>query len=168
MRRFGPCVVVLVFCFSCNLALGHEIFQEVLKEHYGLRSFACKTCHPDGDDRTIRTPYADLIAEEMKDGNWAEKFHQAEAEGEQAVEAFEKLIAKEFEKKVESFGKRTLSVDQLMKSGLLTGVRLDPNKQGASNVQKGATNDADVSISLALSATLLGGLWFVAHRVRCC
>ena len=107
---------------------GHEIFQEVLKEKYGLKSFACKTCHAT-DDRTLRTPFAETIYQVMKDGNWSEKFAQAEAEGEDAVKAFEQLIAQEFEKSLDQIGQQTMTVDQLLDSGLLVGVRVDDKKR---------------------------------------
>lgn len=166
MTRFIPRLVILIGLATCQMASAHEIFQEVLKEHYGLRSFACKTCHPDGDDRTQLTVYAALIADELKEGgNWSEKFHLAEEEGEEAVEAFEKLIASEFKKRVERFGERTLTVDQLMESGLLTGVRLDPQKQRETKLKGGVSNEFEPSVPL-FYATLLGGLWMVSRRVR--
>lgn len=158
-----PLLAVLSFSFQLPRSHAHEIFQEVLKEKYGLKSFACKTCHPDGDDRTIRTVFADLIADEMKEGNWTEKFKQAESEGEDAVKAFELEIAEEFRKSVDRFGKRTLTVDQLMGSALLTGVRLDPQKhQGkAESADSAEWSPATNNLLSLLAAAIAGCLWAV-------
>jgi hypothetical protein len=162
MRTLILLALLLFFALvgEVQRSAAHEIFQEVLKEKYGLKSFACKTCHPDGDDRTIRTVFADLIADEMKDGNWAEKFKQAESEGDDAVKAFELLIADEFRKSVDQFGKRTLTVDQLMESALLTGVRLDPQKHQGKGDAAGLSSA--MNNLLSLFATAIGGcLWIV-------
>lgn len=116
---------LFIFSGSSLSLFGHEIFQEVLKEKYGLRSFACKTCH-ETDDRTQRTVFADTIHEVLKEGNWSEKFAVAEAAGEEAVKEFDQLIAKEFAAALDEIGKQTVSVDDLLVSGLLVGVRIDP------------------------------------------
>jgi len=155
-----PLLLGLVLACNGQSLNAHEIFQDVLKEKYGLRSFACKTCHPDGDDRTIRTVFADLIADEMKDGNWTEKFKEAEAKGEDAVKAFELLIADEFRKCVDDFGKRSLTVDQLMESGLLTGVRLEPQKKNV-DVENGGFAQMSLTSLYCIIATLGSCLWLV-------
>lgn len=112
-----------------NDLCGHEIFQDVLKEKYGLKSFSCKTCHQDADNRKLRTPFADLYYQEMKADNWSEKFAQAEAKGEAAVADFEQEVAEAFKKTLDNVGKKTLTVDDLFASGLLAGSRIDEKKR---------------------------------------
>lgn len=112
-------------------AISHEIFQDILKEKYTLKSFSCKTCHQDADNRKLRTPFADLYAEELKDGNWSAKWAEAEPKGEVAIAAFEKEISEAFKKSLDNVGKRTLTVDDLFAAGLLAGVRVDEKKRKA-------------------------------------
>jgi hypothetical protein len=138
-------VFVLFGCLVCATKVdAHEIFQDILKEHYALKSFSCKTCHPDGDDRTLRTPFAELYYEAMKDGGWEEKFALASAKGETAVAEFEKQIGEEFKKNLARVGLASLTVDQLFESGLLAGIRIDEKKLKAKSQQKPASkNSAD-------------------------
>lgn len=118
---------------------GHEVFQDVLKEQYMLKSFSCKTCHPDGDDRKIRTPFADRIHQEMKDMGLSEKFAEATAKDEAAkksdpdsvgkdkgaVAEFDKMVAKEFALAFKRVGQQKMTIDDMIKQGLFNGARLD-------------------------------------------
>ncbi len=112
-----------------GLANAHEIFQDVLKEKYGLKSFSCKTCHPIGDDNTIRSPLADLYHEALTPGKWLDKYYEAEEKGEDAVKEFEQEVAKAFKQVLEDVGKKSISVDDLFESGLLAGIRIDDKKR---------------------------------------
>ena len=119
---------------------GHDVFQDVLKEKYTLKSFSCKTCHPDSDNRKLRTPFAERIFQVMKDKNYSEQFAVAvkadeEAEkkaplpkGQGKVADFEKMIAKEFEKAWPKVAEQKISVDDLFMQGLMNGARLDTKK----------------------------------------
>ena len=107
---------------------GHEIFQDVLKEKYKLKSFSCKACHPDNDNRKIRSQFAELIYQEMKDKNYSEKFAVAEKAGEDAVKEFDKIVAKDFEKAMIVVGKKKMTFDALIRSGMFNGARLDKKK----------------------------------------
>ncbi len=108
--------------------LGHEIFQDVMKQKYTLKSFSCKTCHPDNDNRKLRTPFAELIYQEMKAKNYSEKFAAAEKSGEAAVKEFDKVVAKDFEKAMAIVGKKQMTFDELIQAGLFNGARLDEKK----------------------------------------
>ena len=122
---------LMITVVSTGRARAHEIFQDVLKEKYVLKSFACKTCHPNADDKKVRSMFAELIYQELKDKKLSEKFAVADAAGQEAVEAFEKSIVKDFEKAMEAVGKKQLTVDELFKSGLINGARLDEKKLAA-------------------------------------
>ncbi len=125
-------LAALLLTFVCTgRAQAHEIFQDVLKEKYVLKSFACKTCHPNADDKKVRSMFAELIYQELKDKKLSEKFAVADAAGKDAVVAFEKSIVKDFEKAMEAVGKKQLTVDELFKSGLINGARLDEKKLAA-------------------------------------
>lgn len=139
--RMVASVGVFLHTFLVFVSAGsaHEIFQDILKEKYTLKSFSCKTCHPDGDDRTIRTPYADLYYVAMKDGNWTEKYAIAAAQGEAAVKEFDKEIGEAFKKSLDQVGKSTLTVDELFASGLLAGIRIDEKKMKAKASGKDAS-----------------------------
>ena len=135
---------LIMFAFVMTLpsaASAHEVFQDVLKEEYMLKSFSCKTCHPDGDDRKIRTPFADRIYEQMKDQGLSEKFALAVSADEGAkkndpafddkagaVAEFEKMVAKDFKEAFKIVGQQTITIDELIKQGLFAGARLDTKK----------------------------------------
>jgi hypothetical protein len=121
------------------MASAHEVFQDVLKEEYMLKSFSCKTCHPDGDDRKIRTPFADRIHEQLKGKKLSEKFAAAVAVDEAAkandpdsvtkekgaVAEFEKMVAKDFKEAFKVVAQQKMTIDDIIKEGLFNGARLD-------------------------------------------
>ncbi len=137
-------IVGLVLCSAANVA-AHDVFQDVLKEKYTLKSFSCKTCHPDSDNRKIRTKFADRIHKELKDKKLSEKFSVAEKAGEEAVKEFEKGVAKDFGKAWETVSKQQMTFDDFLKAGLFNGARLDTKKleakaaeaEGAEEAKKG-------------------------------
>ena len=141
-----------MFAFILTLssfAKAHDVYQDVLKEEYMLKSFSCKTCHPDGDDRKIRTPFADRIYEEMKDQGLSEKFAVAVAADDEAkknnpafdekagaVAEFEKMVAKDFKEAFKVVGQQTMTIDDMIKQGLFSGARLDTKAIKAATAAK--------------------------------
>ncbi len=134
-----PTVLFVLLIGSSQSIQAHDIFQDVLKEKYTLKSFSCKTCHPDSDDRKIRTPFAERIYQQMKDQGLSKQFAQATAIDEVtkakdpesvgkdkgAVYEFEKLAGKSFEKAFVKVAQQTMTIDQIIKQGLFNGARLD-------------------------------------------
>jgi hypothetical protein len=132
-------VLFFLFVGSSNTVEAHDIFQDVLKEKYMLKSFSCKTCHQDSDDRKLRTPFAERIYQQMKDQGLSKQFAEAtlldEAAKEKdpesvgkdkgAVYEFEKIAAKDFEKAFVNVAQQTMTIDQIIKQGLFNGARLD-------------------------------------------
>ncbi len=132
-------LLFVLFVGSSQTAKAHDIFQDVLKEQYTLKSFSCKTCHPDSDDRKIRTPFAERIYQEMKGLGLSKKFAEATAIDEAAkakdpesvgkdkgaVYEFEKMAGKDFEKAFVKVAQQTMTIDQIIKQGLFNGARLD-------------------------------------------
>jgi len=134
-------VFAFALCFVSS-ATAHDVFQDVLKEQYTLKSFSCKNCHPDSDDRKLRTPFGERIHQVMKDKNYTEKFAAAVAaddaakaadpnsvgEDKGAVAEFEKMIAEDFKESYKTIAAQTISFDELIKQGLMSGARLDKKK----------------------------------------
>ena len=132
-------VLFVLFVGGTQTVNAHDIFQDVLKEKYMLKSFSCKTCHPDSDDRKIRTPFAERIYLEMKGLGLSKKFAEATAIDEAAkakdpesvgkdkgaVYDVEKLAGKEFETSFVQVAQQTMTIDQMIKQGLFNGARLD-------------------------------------------
>ena len=135
----------IVFAFSIcfvSSATAHDVFQDVLKEQYTLKSFSCKNCHPDNDDRKLRTPFADRIYEVMKDGGYTARYAAAVAADDAAkakdpesvgkdkgaVAEFEKVIAADFKEAFKKVAVQTISFDELLKKGMMNGARLDTKK----------------------------------------
>ena len=131
-------VFAFVVCFVSS-ATAHDVFQDVLKEQYTLKSFSCKTCHPDNDNRKLRTPFADRIFQVMKDKDYTAKYAAAVAiddaakakdpesvtKDKGAVAEFEKVIAADFKESFKKVAVQTISFDELIKQGLMNGARLD-------------------------------------------
>ena len=135
--------IIFTVALTIGLALansttvwGHEIFQDVMKEKYTLKSFSCKTCHPDNDDRKIRSQFAELIYQEMKEKNYSAKFTDAEKAGEDAIKEFDKLVAKDFEKAMVVVGEKQMTFDALIRAGMFNGARLDTKKIAAQAAAK--------------------------------
>jgi len=133
-------IIVLSVLIGFNsTASAHDVFQDVLKEQYTLKSFSCKACHPDGDNRKIRTPFAERIYQQMKDKGFSEQFAVAEKKDEEAKKAnpdgfdkkagaiseFEKVVAKEFKVAFVEVAKQSMTIDEIFKEGLFNGARLD-------------------------------------------
>ncbi|MDG1872735.1 MAG: hypothetical protein P8J27_02395 [Mariniblastus sp.] len=153
IQKLVASVVVLIFVLgSVSGVSAHDVFQDVLKEVYTLKSFSCKGCHPDGDDRKIRTPFADRIYEVMKDKNYSEKFavavkadEAAEAKDKDAfddkkgkVAEFEKMIAADFKVSFKKVAEQKVSFDDMIKQGLFYGARLDTKKLEAKAAEAAA------------------------------
>jgi hypothetical protein len=139
-NRLIAASIVCTFVFGfASFATAHEVYQDVLKEQYMLKSFSCKTCHPDGDDRKLRTPFADRIADVMKKKGLSEKFAEATAKDEAAkkqdpesvtkdkgaVADFNKMVAKEFAVDFKLVAQQKMAIDDIIKEGLFNGARLD-------------------------------------------
>ena len=124
---------------AASSAMAHEVYQDVLKEQYTLKSFSCKTCHPDGDNRKLRTPFADRIANVMKNKGLSKKFAEATGKDEAAkkqdpesvtkdkgaVADFNKMVAKEFAVDFKLVAQQKMTIDDIVKEGLFNGARLD-------------------------------------------
>lgn len=137
-------LISTLIVFVCVTALAtkvnaHDVFQDVLKEDYTLKSFSCKGCHPDSDDRKLRTPFAERIYQQLKDKGLSEKFAAAMAadkaakekdpesvgKDKGAVSDFEKMVAKDFREAFKIVAQETMTIDSMIKQGLFNGARLD-------------------------------------------
>lgn len=133
---------LIVFAFAVSFAssaTAHDVFQDVLKEQYTLKSFSCRNCHPDSDDRKLRTPFGERVYQVMKDKGYTAKFAAAVAADDAAkakdpesvgkdkgaVAEFEKIIAEDFKEAYKQVAAQSISFDELIKQGLMNGARLD-------------------------------------------
>ena len=139
-----------------QVAQAHDIFVDVLKEEYMLKSFSCKTCHAESDKK-LRTPFAERIYVELKPLGYEAKFEAAQKMDEDAkakdpesvgkhkgaVHDLEQEMAVEFKKAFAKVSKQTMSFDELLRAGLFYGARLDTKKIEAAKAAAKAAEGGD-------------------------
>jgi len=156
------CLGLVAFCLfvAPQTSQAHDIFTDVLKEEYMLRSFSCKTCHAESDKKK-RTPFADRIFKELKPLGFSAKFEAAQKADEAAkakdptsvgkekgaVYELEKVMAVEFRKAFTTVSKQTMTIDELLRAGLFYGARLDTKKIAAAKAAAGGDAPAEGSDS---------------------
>ena len=147
------CLGLIAFCLFVvpQTSQAHDVFVDVLKEEYMLKSFRCKTCHAESDKK-LRTPFAERIYVELKPQGYEAKFEAAQKADEAAkakdpesvgkekgaVYELEKVMAVEFKKAFVKVSKQTMTFDQLLRAGLFYGARLDTKKIEAAAAAKAA------------------------------
>lgn len=117
-------LVVLIFFCVPAISFAHDAFKEPLQTRYNLKTVSCKTCHPNNKDRTIHNEFGKLIELELKGKGITQMFKEAEAKGEEAVKAVEPEMAKIFIEALKVVEKKKMSFEDLLKFGLLNGVRV--------------------------------------------
>ena len=141
-----------------QVAQAHDVFVDVLKEEYMLKSFSCKTCHAESDKK-IRTPFAERIYVELKPFGYEAKYEAAQKMDEVvkakdpkavgkdkgAVYDLEQEMAVEFKKAFAKVSKQTMSFDELIRAGLFYGARLDEKKIKAAEAAKAAEGGSEPS-----------------------
>ena len=108
-----------------NGAWAYDAYQEPLEQRYHLKTVSCKTCHADTKDRTIYNKFGQLFVDAFKGKGIARKYEQAKAKGEEQKKSYEAVMAKEFAATLPVVEKKTLTIADLIKAGLLNGTRLD-------------------------------------------
>ena len=147
------CLGIVAFCLfvAPQTSQAHDIFTDVLKEEYLLKSFSCKTCHADSDKKK-RTPFAERIFKELEPQGYAAKFEAAQKADEAAkakdatsvskkmgaVYELEKVMAVEFKKAFAKVSKQSMTFDEMLRAGLFYGARLDTKKIEAAKAAKAA------------------------------
>ena len=122
-----PAAFVLAIIFSTTLH-AHDAFKEPLEKRYGLKTVSCKTCHPNNKDRSIHNEFGKLIEKELLGKDLTKKFKEAEKKGAEAVKEYEKEMAVQFIEAMKKVEKEKMSFGDLIKFGLLNGVRLETKK----------------------------------------
>ena len=123
-------IVVLGFCTS-SAAVAHDCFKEPLEERYKLKTVSCKTCHPNNKDRSIHNKLGVLFENALKGKELNRKFKEAEAQGEEAKKACEEMMVEEFKKVLVVVEKQQLTLEDMIKFGLINGMRLNDEGQEA-------------------------------------
>ena len=118
-------VIAVLFSTSSN---AHDAFKEPLEKRYGLKTVSCKTCHPNNKDRSIHNEFGKLIEKELIGKDITKKFKEAEKKGDEAVKEYEKEMALHFIEAMKKVEKEKMSFGDLIKFGLLNGVRLETKK----------------------------------------
>ena len=123
-----PIVLLFAVMASChvfaNLAVAHDAFKEPYEERYNLKTVSCKTCHPNTKDRSIHNALGLMYEKALKGTDITRKFKEAEAKGDEAVEAYEKIMAEEFKKVMPVVENQKMSIKEFIAAGLLNGTRL--------------------------------------------
>lgn len=133
-RRKYLVLLIAGFAFiSSNPVMAHDAFKEPMEKKYGLKTVSCKTCHPNNKDRSIHNEFGKLFEEALKGKEITRKFKEAEAKGDQAVAEYEKEMVQEFMQALAVVEKKLMSFEDLIRFGLLNGVRLDTRKQDTSD-----------------------------------
>ena len=153
-RIFLSLMAVCLFLVP-QTAQAHDVFTDVLKEEYNLKSFSCKTCHAE-KDKKLRTPFAERVYVELKQFGYTAKFEAAQKADEAAkakdpesvgkdkgaVYELEKVMAVEFKKAFVKVSKQSMTIEEMLRGGLLYGARLDPKKVAAAAAAKAAAGGA--------------------------
>ena len=129
MKTNATLLVLLIFCYVMPSALNaHDCFQKPMEERYSVKSVSCKTCHPINQDRSVHNEFGKLFLAELKGKELSKKFKEAEKKGEEAVAEYEKEMVKHFVVALKVIEKKNMTVEDLIKYGLLSGVRLEKKK----------------------------------------
>lgn len=127
-ERIKQCISLFVFAVTSvtcwGAAMGHDVFKEPLEERYGLKTVSCKTCHPNNKDRSIHNLFGQMYADEFKGMDMSRKYEEAKAKGEEAQAAYEKEMIAAFKKAMPKVEKKQLTVEQIIRAGLMNGTRL--------------------------------------------
>ena len=121
--------MAVIALIACNPAIAHDAFKKPMEEKYGLKTVSCKTCHPNNKDRSIHNEFGKLFEDALKGKDISQKFKEAEAQGDQAVAEYEKEMVQHFMEALEVVEKKKMSFEELIRFGLLNGVRLDTKTQ---------------------------------------
>ncbi len=146
------CFGLVAFCLFVipQTTQAHDVFVDVLKEQYMLKSFSCKTCHAE-KDKKLRTPFAERIYVELKPLGYTAKFEAAKKTDEAtkaqnpelvgkdkgAVYDLEQEMAVEFKKAFAKVAQQSMTIDEMLRGGLLYGARLDTKKIAAAKAAQG-------------------------------
>ncbi|MDB2686580.1 hypothetical protein N9Y42_05165 [Mariniblastus sp.] len=158
VKRLCLGLVALSLFVLPQVAQAHDIFVDVLKEEYMLKSFSCKTCHAESDKK-IRTPFAERIYVELKPLGYEAKYEAAKklddaakakdpksvGKDKGAVHDLELVMAVEFKKAFAKVSQQSMTFDELIRAGLFYGARLDTKKIEEAEAAKKAAEGGEKS-----------------------
>lgn len=137
-------ILSIAFCLGlmlCNFASAHDCFKEPLEERYKLKTVSCKTCHPNNKDRSIHNKLGIIFENALKGKNLTKQFKDAEAADEKsglkkddensAVFKVNKVLVAEFNKVIPEVEKSELTIADMIKFGLINGMRLNDEGKAA-------------------------------------
>ena len=130
-----------VVLISGSSLLAHDAFKEPFKERYNLKSVSCKTCHPFNNDRSIHNKFGLYYEEALKGHDMTKKFNAAAEKGEEAQDAYEKEMVKLFKEAMKVVEKKSMTFEDMIKAGLLSGVKFDFKKKAEEDAKKSGSTD---------------------------
>jgi len=130
MRNFIALMASFLFLFTVNLSClsAHDVYKEPLEVRYGLKTVSCKTCHPNTKDRSIHNVFGQYFADEFKGQEITKKYEAAQAAGEEQQKAYEVQMVASFNEVLLVVEKKKMTFEDLIKAGLLNGIRLEEKK----------------------------------------
>ena len=126
-----PAMTLLIFFGTMTLeSIAHDCFQDPMQDRYkNVKTISCKTCHPNNKDRSIHNEFGKLFVKELEGKELTKKFKEAEKKGDEAVAEVEKEMVKHFLEAIAVVEKKPMTFEELIKYGLLSGVRLEKPKK---------------------------------------
>ena len=127
--------IALLFTFTLCLLLpqiseAHDCFQKPMQDRYeSVKTISCKTCHPNNKDKSIHNEFGQLFLKEFEGKGITKMFKEAEKKGDEEVAKVEKVMVKHFIEAMKVVEKKQMTVEDLIKYGLLSGVRLEKPKK---------------------------------------
>ena len=113
--------VVLAFGFAAWMAspaMAHNVFKQQVSKKYADLKVSCNACHVQGEEKSTRNPFGQLIHNELKDleltKNWKaikDKDEKKKYETDVMAPAFDKAF-----KKIS-----TMTYDDMIKAGMVAG-----------------------------------------------
>ena len=142
-------LILLSFCFAglffVSVSTAHDCFTEPLEERYNLKTVSCKSCHPNNKDRSIHNKFGIMLENALKGKDLSKKFKEAEAQGEEATAAYEKIMVEDFKKVLVQVEQEKLCLADMIKFGLINGMRL--NDEGKAAAEKVLQEEAEAAKS---------------------
>ena len=121
--------------------LAHDAFKKPFMERYNLKSLSCKTCHPNNKDRSIHNKFGLYYEEALKGHDMTKKLDAAAEEGEEAQDKYEKEMVKLFKEAMKVVEKKSMTFEDMLKAGLLSGTKLDTKKTAGKDGAKSDSTD---------------------------
>ena len=121
-------VVTVSWVTLSNCTWAYDAYKEPILQRYHLKTVSCKACHANSKDRTIYNKFGQLFVDALKGQEIAKKYEEAKAKGDEQKKKYEAEMAKTFTAVLAVVEKKTMTIEDMIKAGLLNGTRLRDKK----------------------------------------